>query len=60
MLPNVFRFLLNSNTEALDLTKGKLFQLCAPLKWKGFFPYTVDFIDDNDRPRLLVRCDKFL
>ena len=50
ILPKVFKFLLNSNTEALDLTKqGRLFQMSVPLKYIEFAPYTVDFADGSDK-----------
>ena len=54
--------ILNSNTEALDLTKlGKLFQTSVPLKCTEFVPYTVDFADGSDREgHCLSLYDKFL
>ena len=50
ILPKVFKFLLNSNTKALDLTKqGRLFQMSVPSKCTELVPYTADFADGSDR-----------
>ena len=55
MLPKVFKFLSNLNTEALDLTKyGRLFQMSITLKCTGFVPHTVDFADSNDKEDTLL------
>ena len=60
ILPKVFKFLLNSNNEALDLTKwGRLFQMSVPLKCTEFIQYTVDFADGRGCPFLRL-YDKFL
>ena len=63
ILPKVFKFLLNSNTEALDLTKqvGRLFQVSITLKYTEFAPYAVGFADGNDRAGPFLRLySKFL
>ena len=55
-------FFLNSNNEALDLTKyGMLFQMSVPLKYTEFVTYAVDFADGSDREDpFLILYDKFL
>ena len=62
ILPEVLKLLLNSNTDALDLTKQeKLFQISKPLKCTEFIPYTVDFADGSNREGPFLRLyDKFL
>ena len=59
VLPKVFKFLLNSNTEALDITKqGRLFQMNILLKCTEFVSYTVDFADGSDREGPFLRKGK--
>ena len=62
ILPEVLKLLLNSNIDALDLTKQeKLFQISKPLKCTEFIPYTVDFADGSNREGPFLRLyDKFL
>ena len=62
ILPKFFKFLLNSNTKPLDLTKqGRLFQTSVPLECTKSTPHTVDSTDGNDRVDPLLRLhDKFL
>ena len=58
MFPKVFKILLNSSTEVLDLTKqGRLFQMSLPLKCTEFVPYTIDFADGNNREDHFLRND---
>ena len=62
ILLKFFKFLLNSNTEALDLTKqGKFLQMSVTVKCTEFVPYTVDFADGSNREGPFLRlCHKFL
>ena len=62
VFPKVFKFLLNSNNEALDWRKqGRLFQMSVPLKCTEFIPCTVDFADGSDREDPFFRLyGKFL
>ena len=56
VFPRLFKFLLNSNNEELDLAKqGRLFQMSIPLKCTEFVPYTVDIADGSDREGPFLR-----